>query len=749
MDDTIEYFATCLHGFESMLADELRRLCAGRVRPLRGGVSFQGDLTCGYRVCLWSRMASRVTRVLARIDAHDADRLYSGIRALPWERYVGDGATIAVSAQGTNAELRNTRFTALRVKDALCDRLRAERGVRPDVSAVRPDVSVRVTIRRSRATVSIDFSGEPLAERGLYEDRHHVDATTAAGLLVCVGWEHAAAPARRRAARSQGREVSVPVFVDPSCADGTLVLEAAMMATDRAPGLSRDYWGFQGCADFDADAFDALLEDADERFERGLAELSVLMGFGMDERALTRVRQSARRLGLGTQTSFVRAGVDTLLSVLEQDHVDISHPGFVACIPPTGMSLLAGGGFYPALTRALEGLSDQWTLALLAPEEDIDVKVGYQASSVLTVEQGSGTVTLRVYPLDASLFIEAPIMTLAGDERSVRVTSENAGQFAARLRKNTKARRRWARREGVHAYRLYDADLPDYAVSVDWFEEATSGVPALLVSEYQAPRSIDPNKASRRFKDAVSLASALLDVPDERVFTRVRRQARGGSQYAVESRESYPFLVEEGGHIFELDLAGYLDTGLFLDHRITRTLVAKRAQGHSFLNLFAYTGSASVYAAAGGATATTTVDMSSTYLDWAHRNMKRNGFSGQEYRFIRDDVLAWVEQAALSSERYDLVFVDPPTFSNSKRMGERTWDIQRDHVDLLDGIRHLLAPGGHVIFSGNLRSFKLDQEAVEALGFGVEDLGAQTIPEDFARTPRVHFCYELVAAQKR
>ena len=305
-------------------------------------------------------------------------------------------------------------------------------------------------------------------------------------------------------------------------------------------------------------------------------------------------------------------------------------------------------------------------------------------------------------------------------------------------------------------------------MSVDVFEEKGTQIVHVLVSEYQAPKEVDPQKAARRFIDACEVGLSLFEVPDYRLFTRVRRQDRGGSQYRKESHQSYSIIVEEDGLPIEVDLSGYLDTGLFLDHRITRSLVGKMSQGKRFLNLFAYTGVATLHAAAQGASQTTTVDMSQTYLDWARRNMQRAGFTGQEHRFIRTDVLSWVENqakqqvqgdtamlgsaraanAAHVTDTYDVVFLDPPTFSNSKTMGKRTWDIQRDHVKLLSKVVSLVASGGTIVFSGNLRSFKLDEQAISNLGLAIENITAQTIPEDFSRNPRIHFCYVLTKSEE-
>ena len=752
-NEKLEFFATCPQGFEHILADELKRLRARSVRPLKGGVAFFGGKTDGYRVCLWSRIASRVLRVMGRVDANSADALYRGVKALPWASVVGDGATIAVTARGTNEALRNTQFTGLKVKDAVCDCLRSARGKRPDVSAQRPDVPIWVSLHGNKATVSIDYAGESLHRRGYRVPGEQVEAplkeALAAGMLVWGGWDRLASPAlRRAAAKRAGHDgaADAPVFVDPACGSGTLVLEAAMIATDRAPGLSRDYWGFEGCADFDADAFDDLLADADERFEAGMECAPRLFGFDIDPQAVGIARGNARRLGFSKLVTFGCADCGDLETSLQQNQVALDQGGFIAINPPYGMRLLAHGleGFYGHLQKGLRILPDSWDMVVITPDADFDVSAGFEAQETLPVYNGAIEATLRSYRLGHTTIIEAPLVTLDGNEVKVAVSSDHALQFAARLRKMAKARRKWAKKNGIHAYRIYDADLPDYAVAVDMFEEQGTGNANLLVTEYQAPKEIDPQKASCRFKDACAVAPVLLGVPEDRLFTRVRRQAKGGSQYRRQEHVSHRITVEEADHPFELDLSGYLDTGLFLDHRITRAMVGEMAADTRFLNLFAYTGTASVYAAAGGAVSTATVDMSQTYLDWAKRNMQRAGFTGRNHRFVRADVLSWIERAAEEEVgSYDLVFVDPPTFSNSKTMGQRTWDIQRDHAELLRLVRRLLAPGGKIVFSGNLRSFKLDDTKVRACGLGIKDVTAQTIPEDFSRNPKIHFCYVL------
>ncbi len=315
--------------------------------------------------------------------------------------------------------------------------------------------------------------------------------------------------------------------------------------------------------------------------------------------------------------------------------------------------------------------------------------------------------------------------------------SPGAAMFANRLRKNLRHLGKWARREGITCYRLYDADLPEYALAVDLYEGWAH------VQEYAAPATIDPAKAAARLRDALAAIPEALGLPADRVVLKVRRRQKGPAQYERQAEAGEFREIHEGGLRFLVNLTDYLDTGLFLDHRPTRALIREMIAGGRFLNLFAYTGTASVYAAAGGAASTTTVDMSSVYLDWARRNMALNGFAeGRTHRFVRADCLAWL--ATPRPERYHVIFVDPPTFSNSKRMGENTFDVQRDHTALIRAAAALLARGGILLFSNNFRHFKMSRARLS--GMIVEDVSHATIAPDFQRNPRIHTCWKITLA---
>ncbi len=735
----MEFVATCPKGFERMLADELAGLRVPQVRPLRGQVSFGGELADAYRACLWSRLASRVLLVLCRVDADDSDALYEGVRSVAWEDHIAPGATFAVDAHGTNAQLRNTQFVAVRAKDAIVDRVTAVRGSRPLVDVGRADVTVGVRLSGSRATLSVDLAGEPLFHRG-YGSRTaaHVPplrADYAAALLAQGGWS--------QLARREGCALAALW-----AGQGSVLVEAACAAADRAPGLLRARWGFAGWAGHDDAAWQALLDEADARAQAGAAREPELLAADPRRGAEAACRQALRAAGLDAEPRLVSVGEAI------QEARAAGRDALVVCdLSWVGEEELASEATALSEASAAAGLR----LAALARDDSLDAALRAEPAQVTEVIVGRDPAFIRAYA--ARDDVEPPAcVTLPGGER-VPVLVPASDQFAARLAKVARLRARWARREDVTCYRVYDADLPDYAVSVELYEGSETPGRWLQVSEYAPPRGVDAALARRRLLDVLAIAPRVMGVAPEDVSLRVRTRARGGSQYAHEARtpERGPrrradatlpagaHLVDEGGLTFEVNFSARLDCGIFLDHRETRARIRemmKQTRGSKrFLNLFAYTGTATVYAADGGARHTTTVDLSRPSLDWARRNMARNGFDGPEHEFVQADVLSWVGEQRHTKNRWDLVFCDVPTFSNSARMRKASFDVQRDHVELVIGVSRLLVRGGRAIFSCNLRSFRPDVERLARAGVALEDITAETIPEDFSRNRKVHHAY--------
>ena len=753
-----EFFATCPKGFEQLLAGELRSLGAEGVRSLHGQVAFTGSLETAYRACLWSRIASRIVLVLGHAGAANADELYESLYELPWESHVALTSTFAVDAHGMNDALRNTQFIALRAKDAICDRLQAKLGGRPSVEVRNPDVTVVVRVRNNRMTCGIDLSGEPLFRRGT--TRHAADdglggmrPDYAAAMLAAGAWH--------RAVRHGS-----PTLVSAFSGSATLVSEAAGIALDRAPGLLRSRWGFTGWLGHDAQAWDALLNEADERATRGAEKAGELSLVAVDPRrgSASAANAALRASGIDAKVTHLSGadGVAEALAGAEADRtlatIDLSwleegelarEVEAIALATTVADALPAGAGIValsqgPTLGAALS----------LAPTDSLETFLGRDVATITAYEAGHAAAAPTAARATVTL----------KDGTKVPVLVPQSDQFAARLAKVAKLRAKWARREDVSCYRVYDADLPDYAVAIDLYEASAQSRGAdaharwLVVQEYAAPKDIDPELAHRRLLDVLAIAPRVMGVDARNVTLRVRRRAKGGSQYASEGKAEErrgrrdrlalapgAHLVDEGGLTFEVNLAERLDTGLFLDHRDVRARVremAKETQGSKrFLNLFAYTGTATCYAADGGAKNTTTVDLSRTYLDWAERNMERNGFTGREHEFVQADVVRWVTEQRHTYNRWDLVFCDPPTFSNSKRMGHDVFDVQRDHAELLIGISRLLTANGVCLFSCNLRGFEPDVEKLARAGVEIHDVTEGTIPEDFKRNAKIHHVY--------
>ena len=754
----MEFIATCPKGFEKLLAEELASFHIPQVRQLRGQVAFGGELADAYRACLWSRLASRVLLVLARVGAADADALYEGVQSIDWSAHLAPGATFVIDSHGTNDNLRNTQFVALRSKDAISDQLFSARGMRPVVNTDAPDVIVDVRLQRERATVSIDLTGEPLFHRG-YDSRAArkvapLRADYAAMVLAAGRWY-------------RNVRHGAPVLAALWAGQGAVLVEAAAEALDRAPGLLRARWGFEGWAGHDADAWDELLAEADERATAG--EKNSLALYACDTRpgAEAACRGALRAAGLDCELTFApaaevldaarAAGDDALvtcdLSWLSEDDLALEASALTAMSAAAGMNVAA-----------------------LVRDSSVDAAVQAAPAAVFDVIQGREPAHVRCFDaVPGQAAPEPACVTLAGGER-VPVLVPASDQFAARLAKVAKLRAKWARREDVSCYRVYDADLPDYAVAIELYQGLDGKGRWLQVSEYAAPKEIDADLARRRLMDVLAIAPRVMGIDPSNVNLRVRTRARGGSQYADEgSAAATPaagefsrlrgqradmrnrhkpsltdlprgaHLIDEGGLTFEVNFSARLDCGIFLDHRDTRAevreMMKKTLGSKRFLNLFAYTGTATCYAADGGAKFTTTVDLSRPSLDWARRNMARNGFTGPEHEFVQADVIQWVSEQRHTRNRWDLVFCDVPTFSNSQRMKKSSWDVQRDHSELIIGVSRLLTRNGCAIFSCNLRGFKPDVEALQKAGVVIEDITASTIPEDFKRNAKIHHAY--------
>lgn len=714
MTNQTTYFATAARGFEEILKTELEQICAAECKVAQGGVHFTTTQKGAYQALLHSRLASRILLPLISTKIFSDSDLYASIVSFNWADLFDPRDTFYIDFSGTNREIRNTQFGAMRVKDGIVDYFERKGFARPTVDKDNPDVRIHVYLDRENVVVSLDLSGDALHIRGYREEtgKAPLRETLAAAIILRSGWK-----------------VGTPL-VDPMCGSGTLLIEAAQMAANIAPQLHRKHWGFNAWKGHQQAMWKAVLDEAFRNVELGAVGENcnsslqkMFFGFDLDHRVLTKAKQNAKN-----------AGVDHLIQWQQGDVAALKNPipekiGTVVCNPPYGERL----GTTPALIALYsvfgQRLKQQfagWNASIFSGEPELLNCLRLRSARQFKAKNGPLDCVQKNYSIS-----EHNKRSDLDENLQFEQNAQVAPDFANRLTKNIKKIEKWAKQQGIDAYRLYDADLPEYNLAVDRYGDH------IVVQEYQAPKNIDEQKARQRLLDAVSATLYVTVVETNKLVLKVRQKQKGTNQYEKLANKGEYFYVNEYGAKLWVNLTDYLDTGLFLDHRLTRKMVGEMAKGKTFLNLFAYTGSATVHAALNGAKSTTTVDMSNTYLNWAEQNLELNNLSLRHHRLFQADCLQWLAECR---ERFELIFVDPPTFSNSKRM-ENSWDVQRDHIELMKQLKRILTADGTIVFSNNKRGFKMDFDGLAALGLTAENISHKTLPLDFERNPQIHNCW--------
>jgi 23S rRNA (guanine2445-N2)-methyltransferase / 23S rRNA (guanine2069-N7)-methyltransferase len=707
----MRFTAVTARGTEEVLAGELNALGAVQVEHGRGHLAFEGELSIGYRACMFARSASRILMPIARFEAGgneaDPEALYDGIYSIDWLAHIAPNGTLAVECVAANGVAGHTRFLAQKTKDAICDQLRARKGERPSVDRDRPDVRVHVHLGTSEATISIDLSGEAMHRRSYRttSTAAPLKENLAAALLIMAGWPE-------RAARREP-------LIDPLCGSGTFLIEAALIAGDIAPGLLREHHGMLRWRGHDSQAWDVIEREAKERARSRRDAMPEIAGFDRSDSAVRAARDAALRAKVG---DYVRVE----LQALEGAAPGGRPPGLLITNPPYGERLGTEGELIPLYEQLGDVLKQRftgWNAFVLTGSPILAKSIGLRPARRTPIWNG---------PIECRL-LEFPIASTPAQPGTVprwRKPSEESSAFGNRLRKNKKSFASWAAREGIECYRVYDADIPEFNVAIDLYGSHA------VVQEYAAPPSVDPKLAARRLRDVLLVTAEVLELPKEAITLKVRKRQTDGGQYGRQEGTTARQVVKEAGLKLAVSFDDHLDTGLFLDHRQLRALAAEAAQGRSFLNLFAYTCTAGVYAAHAGATSTTNVDLSSTYLEWGHANYALNAIdtgASRVHRFVQADCLQFL---AHSRERFGVIFLNPPSYSRSHRM-QGDFVIQRDHAALIRAAAERLEPSGVLFFSTHAQRFELDPTLSEALA--VEDIHARTVPKDFERSPHAAF----------
>jgi 23S rRNA (guanine2445-N2)-methyltransferase / 23S rRNA (guanine2069-N7)-methyltransferase len=704
------FAATCARGAESLVVKEIESFGVSDVSEGAGVVNWQGDLESGYRACLFSRFSSRILLEVASFTVFDEESLYTGAASINWSDHFDEDSTFAIDCTvGRDALQIHSGFAALKTKDAIVDQFRNRSGVRPSVNTERPDVRVNLLIMKEMALVAIDLSGESLHRRGYRVSGSKAPLKESLAATICS------------LAGLSTQTAQLPAVIDPMCGSGTLLIEAALIIGDSAPGLSRKYFGFMGWKQHDARSWNRVVEEALEREDQGnRRDWPVLIGYDSDPESVKAARKNVSKAGLDNRIRIEKAECAALRAPFEK--------GLILSNLPFGERLMEKeevGRLYSGLGRILRDRFNGWKVGVFISNPELTDSFGLQWQDRFRLFNG---------PLQCRLLtttvISNPVPEFTWNIADITGLDQGV-EFANRLKKNLKRTLKWARKNGVYCFRVYDRDLPDYNVSIDLYEKFVH------VQEYAPPASIEEKTAVKRFRLVLKIVREILSVRSDRVFIKTRARQRGKKQYQKSSGSGKMFEVREGMCRYLVNFTDYLDTGLFIDHRPVRLRLFREAKDKRFLNLFGYTGTATVQAAAGGALSTMTVDLSDRYLHWARMNLFLNGYDTITNKVERADSLQWLKDC---HDKFDLVFVDPPTFSNTKKE-KRVFDIQRDHSRLLFLAMQRTEKDGLLIFSTNFRRFKPDETLFKK--FMVKEITDSTIPFDYVRNSKIHRCWEF------
>lgn len=747
-DQVTTCFVACATGLEKLLHTELKTLGVNRLRIRRAGVDCTVGLRDIYRICLWSRVANRLLYPLDAFKVTDEKNYYEQLLTIDWSAHLSESGTLAVDFYCSDSCITHSQYGAQLTKDAVVDWFRDKTGSRPNVDREKPDVRINVYLYKNRARVSLDMAGSSLHRRNYRQQggMAPLKENLAAAILTAANWPDYA----RRGS----------TLVDPMCGSGTLLIEAAMMAGNIAPGIHRDYFGFLGWGQHNADLWQEVLDEARSLIDH--AQIPKISGTDIDSRALAVAREN-----------IDAAGLSDVITVEQEDFFESTDsladgPGLVVVNPPYGERLEKDseiGVFYSKLGRSLRRYAGNWHLALFTGNPALFHRTGLSRRVILECTNGGIDCRLFVADIPPPGVADVTVHSEESDVARVKSpwdqatenreraaqskplltavdTAPGVGQFQDRLRKNLRQLAGWAKSAGITNYRVYDADLPDYAFALDVYRgqsHMSDAEPFVCLQEYKAPAHIDQVLAQRRIDAAAQVVIETVGCQPENLAIKRRERQRGESQYnRLEKRDIY-HQVAEGECQFLINIHDYLDSGLFLDHRKVRQWLGKTSAGKRFLNLYCYTGSATVHAATGGAAESISVDLSHKYLEWADKNFVLNAIDKTNHQLVHADCRQWIaDYRKEKSPNFDIIFLDPPTFSNSTSM-EEDWDVQRDHQSMIGECMSILNPDGMLVFSNNFRRFKL-ADTVGAK-YAVQDRSKWSLQRDYSRNQRIHQCW--------
>ncbi len=720
---TYTFFCTCAKSLEPLLASELEQFAADDIRPTVAGVYFTGSLEVAYSVTMYSRIANRVIATLAEAPVSDADSLYDASLAIQWTEHMEPGARFAVSAAGTTPSLRHTRFVAQRVKDAIVDQFTEAGLTRPEVETQNPPLRVHAVLKKGRVLLGVELTRSSLHRRGyrLEQGDAPMKETLAAAILIRSGWPELS------------KQPGVRIF-DPMCGAGTLIIEALLMAMDVAPGLIR-VGGLSTWKLHNHDIESTIRDQAETRREAGRNWDGQAYGSDQDLRVIGMARRNAERAEVWDQIEFSSDSIDEIPQERQAELV-VTNPPYAQRLGEEDEVM----DLYNRLGQVIQRAALGNQAAVFTARPEWGKLLGLHSHKQYAMFNGPLPARLLLFNVsEDSIYKQQRNAADQGKIVPANALDEQGQMFYNRLRKNIKNIGKWARQQKITCYRLYDADIPEFSFALDIYTDIKGKV-SVHLQEYAPPATVNAADAAIRRRQALLATEQALEIPATDISLKVREKQKGSNQYQPQEQSGADLIVDEYGAQLYVNLHQYLDTGLFLDHRPLRRLVRKLAKDKSILNLFCYTGSVTLQAALGGASRSVSVDLSKKYLYWAGRNLALNNLSLKQHQLVEADCQQWLRTC---KDRFDIIFLDPPTFSNSKRT-DHDLDIQRDHVSLIQACMGLLREGGLLVFSNNMRKFRLDPQVEET--WDVEDYSRPSIDKDFQRNPKIHRAWLIRAS---
>ena len=721
------FFASASANQNDLVEKEVLAAGATDINTSSGGVEFSADLETAYKFAMWTRSATRLLVLVHRFDKLEStDDLYEHSKTLPWENWISPSKTFAITETVTDCRwIRNSHFASLRLKDAIVERCReVYGGERPSVDRDNPDIVFHMHVNRNLVSWYVDFAGRSLSHRGYRTSQTEavMSEFMAASLLYRSDWY------KRLQASFTDPEVAPPTLLDPFCGSGTICIEAALMASNTAPGLLKtDTFAFLKLPIHNKEIWDSVVQQAKDAQRECKC---TILGWDIDRRAVEISLDNSYAAGLADMVDF---DVKDFTQITKEDLP--SELGYIVTDPPYGVRLDSGSAairkLYTSMGHIMNDVFSGWHITILSGNKELLGYIDLKPNRTNTFINGGIECQAAHYYVFSDEERQR-MMEKAIERKQQRLSqplSPGAQMAANRLKKNLASIGQAMKEQGVTCYRLYDADMPEYSAAIDFYEGKW-----ISLQEYAAPSSINPEDAERRLEELILATERVTGIDYDDIHVKRREIQRGASQYNKKSSNSHFMIANENGHKFFVNFEDYLDTGIFLDHRPVRKMIQDMCKDKRFLNLFCYTATATVHAAAGGALSTVSVDTNANYLDWAMKNMQANGFNTMNHFFYRDDCLAFLRE---NRDVFDVIFCDPPTFSNSK--GRGSFDVQRDHGYLIRSCMKHLTNNGTLIFSTNYTRFKMFGEIYE--DFIVEDITESTIGDDFKRNSKIHRCY--------